>query len=528
MYNLLIVDDEPIIADSLAHMLQETQGDRFAVYEAYSGREAAEIFEKRRIDLLITDIRMPDIDGLQLKDIVVKDWPYCRIIFLTGHNEFEYTRKAIDPATVSYILKSEGDDAVLDAIDKACERLEQEYSQMSKRMSRIKIAEPLISTEILKALTFPSEIKNMQNIKEMLSTLDDPIDIGKPMLMAVGALDIHWDATVTGRIQTIVEKTLEVRYKTMSAVLPSNTFVLLMQDRGGVSRTSHCKGLLEIALNLCTQSTVAKELSFFLEDKPLDADMLAPVYNMLIQKRLQMKGNPGVQLIKSELNERKEANDVSVIEAFQIENVMNCLSTGQTEQYFQIVNELIAKFRNREMLAGLILYSTLSSLLMNAISHHLPQGNSLQDEDTMYRLGNYYIHPNFADAMKYLEEIAKNYFALIKEMGDNSADLVVREINTYIAEHLDGDLSLTKLADRVGLHPSYLSRLYKETANIPLSSYIVKMRIAASCDMLENTKEKTNDIAKAIGLNTASYFTNFFKKHMGITPQEYRLTLKRK
>ncbi len=527
MYNLLIVDDEPIIADSLAHMIEETQADRFAVYVAYSGKKAAEMFESIRIDLLVTDICMPDIDGLKLRDIVAENWPQCRIIFLTGHNEFEYTRKAINPTTVSYILKTEGDEAVIEALNKACDRLELEYQEISKKISRIKIAEPLLKAEILKALTFPTEVTNIQSVFDMIATLNDPIDIKKPMLVSVGAFDIHLDAIEVGKIQNIVEKTLEVRYKTMCSVLPGNTFVMLIQDRGEKPNIAHCKGLLEVALGMCANVVNSCKLSFFLEDDTWDINELPSVYNDLLQKRLQMKGNPGVQVVKTQPDKIKTESKIPVIEAFQLQNIMNCLSTGQMEQYYTTINELTAKFRQSNKIAKLTVYTTLASLLMNSISHHLPFESSLYDDDITYRLGNYYTHHNFGEAMKYLDEIAKEYFEQIDEMGENNANIAVKQVNSYISDNLSGDLSLTKLADCVGLHPSYLSRLYKETSGVSLSSYIVNIRIAASRDMLENTKMKTNEIAHAIGFNTASYFTNFFKKNTGITPQEYRHTLKK-
>ena len=118
-YNLLIVDDEPLILESLYHMLVKRYGRKFLIYQAASADEALEQFKSIRVDLLMTDIRMPGMDGLSLVRIVEKEWPDCLTVFLTGHSEFEYARQAVSGRTIGYVLKLDGDRAIEEIIDKA-------------------------------------------------------------------------------------------------------------------------------------------------------------------------------------------------------------------------------------------------------------------------------------------------------------------------------------------------------------------------------------------------------------------------
>ncbi|MBO9599609.1 MAG: response regulator, partial [Cohnella sp.] len=89
MRRLLIVDDEAIITDGVAEVLGKLQIPGLEICKAYSGSEAVEWLNHTRIDIVVSDIRMPEIDGLELLDIIRRDWPRCRVIFMTGYHDFD-------------------------------------------------------------------------------------------------------------------------------------------------------------------------------------------------------------------------------------------------------------------------------------------------------------------------------------------------------------------------------------------------------------------------------------------------------
>ncbi len=88
MRRILIVDDEPFIVNGLAGMMKEATELDLEVYKAESAEEAIDWLERTAIDIVLTDINMPGMDGLELQQIIVKQWPRCKVIFLTGHTEF--------------------------------------------------------------------------------------------------------------------------------------------------------------------------------------------------------------------------------------------------------------------------------------------------------------------------------------------------------------------------------------------------------------------------------------------------------
>ena len=99
---------------------------------------------------------------------------------------------------------------------------------------------------------------------------------------------------------------------------------------------------------------------------------------------------------------------------------------------------------------------------------------------------------------------------------------LINRVNEYVSEHMDGDLSLVAIADAVHFHPVYLSRIYKENAGVSLSDYIANQRLNTACMLLRTSQTQISAIAKSTGFTSSNYFSRWFRKRIGLTPQEYR------
>ena len=172
------------------------------------------------------------------------------------------------------------------------------------------------------------------------------------------------------------------------------------------------------------------------------------------------------------------------------------------------------------MLEEHALFCTLSSQLLNAIANFLPQDNQSFDEIDAQKLSNFRIYADFSKAIIY--EMAHVYFQARRSLHMDSRSRIVHVVNSYIKENLSKDLSMVVLGDYVGLNPAYLSRIYKETAGQSINSYISDQRTVLAKKLLKDPTIKIQKIAEMTGMRTASYFTHYFKKYVGISPQEYR------
>ena len=524
-YHLLIVDDEPMILAGLVGMARKNFEGSFLVYQAGSAEEALQIFRDTRIDLLMTDIQMPGMDGLEMARIVGEEWPDCLTIFLTGHSEFEYARRAVTERTVAYVLKLDGDKAICDVITKAYERLENEYSEKSRllRMTESwKETLPLLRQDCFRQLVSGGwKLAGREKTIQRLKAAWPDSDPDGEFLMTLVCMAPEQDMEAYGQIQSVFQENLKGAFRICTAQVFRRAFLILAQAED--LRPLRLKGFVEIALSMTERMGIRVPQTYLYEDR-LKLDELSRAFSILGRKRFEVEGEGGVFLCGADtlLPEYTWREDGPVMGTFEVERISDSLMYGKEADYMAVVRQIRDRIGDEHPEQGATAYITLASLLLQAVLNYLPrEGTGLSGVD-MEKIANYSEHRSFREACYYLESIAERYFAKRREIHADTDAVIVHKINSYILSHLEEDLSLPKLGEIVGLHPSYLSRIYKKTANQSPGQYITAQRLNAAKELLRDPKVRIQTVAERTGLNTASYFTHFFKKHTGMTPQEYR------
>lgn len=191
MYRILIVDDEPWIADGLFDEFRNISTFELDVYKAYSGRAALELLAKNRMDVVVTDIRMPGIDGMQLLEKIHYNWPECKVIFLTGYREFDYAYTALQHRGVSYILKTEGFDRVIGAVENTVREIEDSLKTrelIEKANRQINTVSLLLQKDYLASLLHGEEILCSSD-QSVLEQLGIGLKADSRILMLMGRID---------------------------------------------------------------------------------------------------------------------------------------------------------------------------------------------------------------------------------------------------------------------------------------------------------------------------------------------------
>ena len=124
MYRLLIVDDEPFIVEGLRMLFESASRHEFEIYTALSARDALTALDCTRMDIVVSDIHMFGMDGLELLETVKRLWSDCRIVMLTGYSDFEYVQMALNHGADAYVLKTQDDAELLSAVDKCVGMIE--------------------------------------------------------------------------------------------------------------------------------------------------------------------------------------------------------------------------------------------------------------------------------------------------------------------------------------------------------------------------------------------------------------------
>ena len=152
IYRAVIVDDESYIADSTAVFLRSDCPWDMEIQVFYDPREALESIRSQKTDIVITDIRMPEVDGLEMLRQVSEFWPMCQVILLTAHAQFEYVYQAVGRPSADYVLKQDGYEALLAAVNRAVERInttQVEQNILSTATERAQAALPWLQREFV-------------------------------------------------------------------------------------------------------------------------------------------------------------------------------------------------------------------------------------------------------------------------------------------------------------------------------------------------------------------------------------------
>ena len=538
---LLLVDDEELIVDGLYEIFYYERD--YETYKAYSAEEAISLLEKMRFDVVVSDIQMPGMDGIELSEEIIARWPWCRIVFLTGHSEFNYVYKAIQRPNVQFLLKTEDTDRLLDVVDLAVHYImeEDEAKKLQKQAEeQILMAKDMFQNDYLDKVLSGKIVPRPFELKK----LGICVDVTHPVLLVVASMDLEENDDYyerTEKIQSIknlIFRKLATKVR-INIVVDHNFHLSLLVQSDKCSQSYQqvkvfLTGMIETIQNTCKEN-LNVDVSFVMSEMLVEwRDIPRKVRGMRIE--LNKSIGSAEQVLLSEKGGVLEATQVdengrveSILKEkfgdFSAEKAIRFMETGKEEGFFKVINpifEVLKKVDNLEDPIAQEVFLTVAVLLMNhANKYDLGQGLLMGDEQR--KLSSIYEHDSYCSATKFLVDIAERIFKGRELSQRSHSEEIIYMVEKYIRENLRDDLSLVSLGEKVCLNPAYLSRLYKQVKGRKLSSFIDRERINWAKELLKDGNKKIVDIAKGVGYENASSFTRLFKKIVGITPQEYRM-----
>lgn len=551
MYRLLIVDDLPIIVDGLLELFEQTEHLQLEVMSAYSGEEALNILSERRIDIVVSDIKMPGIEGIELLQEIKSQWPACKVIFLTGYNEFHYARNAITYGGFDYILKVESDEKIIQSVERAIEKIEEEQDQMqiiTRAQSKMRMALPSLQKEYMWGL-FQGKQVTESELGRAFKEIDIPLDASLPVYLLLGRVDAWKEmftmpdkALLTYALQNIGDEYLSAQVRSYSVVFELSKIVWIIQpkpsnelsgysgDLDWVRSHRYTSGILESVQATC-RKLLRLSVSFLFGSEAIAWSHLSNRFHSIKYGLMQGHGllheviMTDKDLQKADHPDKADSYHDGFYHA-RVQLLMTCLENNHREQFNKLFVELTAIWNDQDTPheRKTELYHSLSSVFLFYLHKYRDirdYVNLQMDLDLLFRHDDSASWPELID---YYWQIAECFFEWNALRGLQLPTEVVDKVHRYIEEHIATDISLTALADYVGLNPSYLSRLYKQMTGIGLSKYVNDYKNITAKDMLLNTSMKVNEIAAALGYNSALAFIRFFKKQNEVTPQEFRVS----
>ncbi|GBG12387.1 DNA-binding response regulator [Paenibacillus agaridevorans] len=543
MYRLLIVDNEPKIVKGLQQLFEEEQGLlELEVYRAFSAHEALECLERIKIDIILSDIRMPGMDGLELHRQVMLRWPRCRVIFLSGYDDFRYAQAALRQGGVDYILKTDGDEAIIHAVERAADDLSKQLETerwVKSAAEQFQESLPMLRKEYITAL-LRGENKASQ---ARLDELGIPLLTEQKVLMVVGRVDC-WrdDISLTDRtllsyaVQNMAEELF--RRKHLYSLMPEpSRFVWLLQSgtelaAGAVPEKPDAlarfvQGTLESIQAAC-KTWLKVTISFATASDPSEWGALPAKYAELNDVLFHGLGEGVEMLLTDRYLAATGKADKSIYELLARSKLQQLLAlepegSKEARQAFTVtylqLKELSLHCRNEMEVLSEIYYGV--GFLLISLTNRNRNGQAARDSSD-YKWPSLGDHSTWEQTLAYLDNRLERWIYLREGNREENTHSIIGQLKTHIADHLDQDLSLSRLSEIVYLNPSYLSRLFKQHTGVGLLEYTTSMRMLKAQDLLSHSVLKIHEIAARVGFDSANYFGRFFKKETGMTPQEYR------
>ena len=540
MTKLLIVDDEKMIRDDVYGLLSMEESLELDLTTAASGVEAQAILEKRKIDIVIMDINMPQMSGLELYDIVRERWPFCKVIFLTGYSDFDYVYKVHKHA--KYVLKAEEDEKILEALRESVEEIEN--SLLLERLTdlqREQQKKPLLHE---RSMFLRELFEGYRGLSQLTGELSVQLGINLDPEKEVYYLLLRHEAWYCENYQEQQNSTQDC-YQLLERYFldfmrgaffeyNKNYIVLLLQPEKLLHEETIVKMLAGAGelFQKARKKNLGRTVSILVGERPVTLSQLLQEFIGICDRMIWLSGEELVQeglqkeaLAKETLPEHKKQELMQMLwrleyylEGMEEENSLNVLRQLQTE---------LQSVKSMHDLFALEAYCTISSRLIGWIKR-LELHEELAFRVGTLNLYNVSMHANWQDAFGYLRHVAESIFSLKNQSVEKQTEDVVNQVKKYIVEHLDGDTSLYNLAEQVHFSQEYLLRIFKKKEGITILQYINDLKLAAAKQLLTDSELQVREIADRLGFASQGYFGRFFRNKTGLTPNAYREAEKRK
>ncbi|XID95883.1 response regulator [Paenibacillaceae bacterium WGS1546] len=519
MKSLLVVDDEKHYADSLADTIPWTTIGIAQVRKAYSGSEALALMEAYPVDILMTDIRMPRMNGLELIALARRRLPGLKCLLLTGYADFDYARKAVELQAIDYLMKPAKDEQLLETMSRIIRQLEQERAiEQGFRIYRDNSAE-LKAGLLLKTLA--GQLQE-EALAEKLKLFDLPIPIPGNVSLCLVRLghpfdgqDLYSQSLIRFAITNILEELLMQRYDCWPAADEDGNLLVLVYDLSGAPPDPEWVRKRIDRLRREVRDLLKGEIAVGAAECVFPGQLQSG-YG-LAKSRLDAEGRstgPATERTEEEARFMRK-----LYEAPLLTHLLETEQWAEAEAKIRAIVSALLQANSPDLLRDVFFF------LSNAFQYIANRGGRtlaqmLDPRQAAFLKGKAMLHAS------QLESWALDSLRTLRDRrGEKTGDhgmTIVRRTQDYIRKGLDKDLSLSLLARRVFVHPNHLSKLFKQYTDMTVSHYIYEQRMIRASEMLKRTNDKVYSIGESIGYPNTNWFIRKFRDYYQMTPQEFR------
>ncbi|MBE1440657.1 response regulator [Paenibacillus sp. OAS669] len=533
MWKLVIIDDDQIILRGLTGSIPWQRHGIEVAATAMDGEEGLEAVEKHRPHIVITDIRMPFMDGLEFTETVKANYPDTKIILMTSYDEFEFAQKALKLKVYDFVLKPVENDKLLEIALRAAEEWEQEQSLAKKVMEGIPFLKQRFYENLLRGKYKQEEIENELRFLELklegrvytviLLIADDYFETGSKnrfgqellkyciqnVAMEVLASEAHNAGGVNSLVFEYMEDEIAIVYcsdeeEQTAERRALQTAELIRQHVETYLKTTITVGIGSMTTELSCIAGAYREAKAATEFRHLTGTNQVWTYRDT--------------QIKSE-----ESTVPAMAEGWEA-NLALKSKLGLEQEAMQILEAIEQDIVGKQPM-------TLERLRLLCIEIVFVIANAFQDwseppyakEAVEEMFQELHQLRTAKEMFERIREFLAGITATVNDRRSRQQQQMVDQAIAFIQRHyMQEGLSLQDVADHVHLSTNYLSMIFKKEAGINFSDFLTETRMKNAIRLLRSEELKTYEVAQQVGYSNPQYFSVIFKKFTGKTPSEFK------
>jgi len=534
MLKVFLVEDESIIRETLRDTVPWTQYGYSFAGEAADGEMALPLIRQARPDVLITDIRMPFMDGLALSELVSKEFPEIKIVIISGYDDFEYARQAIHIGVERYLLKPITKNALLGVLEEIKEKIRGEQAQ--RGYSALFRQEAQEYEQYARRSFFERVVAGQLTVQQIYETAEKlDIDL-RAQCYAIAFFSVVPERH--GAAESYSEPDAQIRDGLLTHFLKYpeyillrwslTTYMVLLKDDSAkmpdlVSRCIHAvQEQYETYAPDQSWYTAVSQPTQRLSALPACFEEVSRLwaYRYILPRQHILTGNTVGVLAGAEENSGLDRLDASKVNPSILADVMRNASAQEIPSFVDEYVHSVEEALTSNPFCQYLLLSVRFTAAEFTQSLGIPQKEFLDGLSCLDLVGQ---SVTAADLKSCLSEILLRTVELRDRASSGQLRSLLQQAVAYIDSHFTDDtLSLNQVAREINISANYLSAVFSQEMGNTFTEYVTSRRMDRAKELLRNTDKRSGDVAMEVGYRDPHYFSFLFKKTQGCTPRDYR------
>lgn len=529
MIKVMIVDDEPFIRQGIRILINWEQYGFEICGEASNGYEAITLLENGEYDLIITDIRMPQMDGLELIAYTYKNISKeIRFILLSGFYDFEYAKKAIKYEVADYILKPVQREELI----RALEDYKEQYNRKMEKQKRMEFSEKIVFDSKLSRLIAGK--RDQESIRYVKQYLTDHTSLRY--------ISIEYDSLQEEFLQLTDEekhKAQQMLYDTLRDYLKVHWYhayihtssegndyaVGLIYTKKLMKQSCNSEKEFIATLYKSISSRLPYKIVLYIGQTVDDISMISESYkSAMIAKSFQLFSGKNDIAYYDEIKGSLKT-ETYLIDKEIMDNLIRAIEENDKEDIDRNIGVIFQYFKDQVARPEIIKLNLdyLRFRLINLAKELKPEF----DQAEVFRIISKGSYNQIAvrGSAEHFKKFVIEFASYLNQLRQQVFGGVLKEIEKEITENYMENLSLKGLSEKYYINSAYLGQIFKKQYGISFKDYLNNYRIERAAELLSRTDEKVYMIANAVGFNNTDYFISKFVQLKGVTPLQYRKQL---